>query len=188
MRVADGRVDVLERLDRRARVDDARARRQVDLDEAIAREDGAGRALLVERDDQRMVRRPPRARERRRRGRGGRDGGRGAVGAKRRGSGRATTGWSWEALQHAGLHGGPLAEVDDRPVVGARELGEPAVGVHRARVADDREHRDVGVAVRVREAVVEVVPVVARVLANEARLLRARRRRGEGACRWRSRP
>ncbi len=40
-RVADGRVDVLQRLERRARVDDARAGGQVDLDQLVAGEDGA---------------------------------------------------------------------------------------------------------------------------------------------------
>ena len=63
--------------------------------------------------------------------------------------------------------------MNDRPRVGARELGEAKVGVDGAGVADDREHRHVGVAVRVGEAVVEIVAVVARLLADEARLLGA---------------
>ncbi len=77
--VADGRVDVLERVDGRARVDDARADGQVDLEDLVAAEDGARGASLLERDDERVVA-PRRARARRERRSGGR--GRGAVGPR----------------------------------------------------------------------------------------------------------
>ncbi len=54
-RVADGRVDVLEGVDGRPRVDDARADGQVDLEDLVAAEDGPRRAALLDRDDERVI-------------------------------------------------------------------------------------------------------------------------------------
>src|SRR5262245_23905338 len=65
-------------------------------------------------------------------------------------------------------------EVEARPGVGFGEEREAFVRVHGRRMADDAEHRHVGVAVAEGEAVVEVVAVRARVLADEASLRRTR--------------
>ena len=62
--VADGRVDVLQGLERLARVDGARAGGEVDVDEAIAREDRPRRATAVERDHERAALPPVRRRAR----------------------------------------------------------------------------------------------------------------------------
>src|SRR5688572_5288853 len=49
--VANGRVDVLERLERGLRIDDARARGEIDVDQTIASENGARGGIAVEGDD-----------------------------------------------------------------------------------------------------------------------------------------
>ena len=50
-RVADGRLNVLQRLERGLRVDDARARRQIDVHQLVAVKERAGGASAVEGDD-----------------------------------------------------------------------------------------------------------------------------------------
>ena len=188
----------LSGVDRRPRIDDARADGQVDLEDAVAAEDGARCAPLLDRDDERMVA-PRRARARGQR-RGGRlgagvrwpsDPGHAATGApaaRPSTATRARTGRSWEALQHAGLHGATLAEVDDRPVVGQGKLGQPDVGVDRARRGRPPRASEHPSSCRSRRSS-RRGPCRARgPIRERAAPSRARRRPGAGACPSRSRP
>src|SRR4051812_42861862 len=88
-----------------------------------------------------------------------------------------TSGWDMTFSVHG------LVEREHRPAVGAGETFELAVRVHGSGVADDAEHGHVRVAVGVREAVVEIVTALARVIADEARLLGTGDDRAEKAAR-----
>src|SRR5690242_1407360 len=72
----------------------------------------------------------------------------------------------WLMASRDGSGDGSGREANDRPVIDLGELGELPIGVDRGGVADDGEHRHVGVAVRVGEALVEIVAPGARVLAD----------------------
>ena len=54
-RVANGAVHVLERLDRRLRVDDARTGGKIDFDESVTGEEDAGSAVTLEGNEARMI-------------------------------------------------------------------------------------------------------------------------------------
>jgi len=69
-----------------------------------------------------------------------------------------------------GMSGGH-GQIEARPRVRFGEQGEPAIGIHGCRMPHDTQHRNVGIAVAEREALVEIVPVGARVIANDAGLL-----------------
>src|SRR5438132_307535 len=60
-----------------------------------------------------------------------------------------------------------------------RSLAWSGGGIGGGRVPDDRQHGHVGVAVGVGEAGVEIVPVLARVIAHQARLLGPRDHRAQ---------
>src|SRR5260370_36982943 len=74
---------------------------------------------------------------------------------------------SWNTLQHLGERPA-LAEMHDRPRVGAGQFAESQIGIHNARMPDHRRHRNIRVAVGIPNTICECLHVGARPRENAA--------------------